>query len=308
MTIKSALRAFLLWALPMNSNRRLIGRVLKQVSCTPATATSRLNRINIGNFLRYRRQLFSCPICGQQSRPLYDFPDLVLRREHKIGVLRETLQCRKCFASMRQRSLALALLEHWHQRTSVRHASIAALAAAGMNGIRLLDTDSFSVISQLLRRDPCYVRCSYLPNKPWGTTLAPNYYNINLECIDFSNESFDVVLTSDVMEHVRDSDAAHAEIYRVLRPGGAYIFNVPYDEHEEMDIRLVDTSGAKDVYLCEPQYHGDPLTSGILAYRVFGRELITKLQGLGFQVDFQRIERLANLVIDGDVFVAIKQY
>lgn len=307
MTGKSPLRALLLWAMPMNSNRRMIGRMLKQIAQTPAKASARLNRVNVGNYLRYHRQAFHCPVCDQQTTPLYDFPDLALRREHKIGELRETLYCRECFASMRERSLALALLGHWQQRTSVRHTSIAALAAAGLGGVRVLDTDNFSAISRLLRRDPSYIRCSYLPDQPWGTALAPNYYNIDLERIDFDDASFDIVLTSDVMEHVRDSDAAHAEIHRVLRPGGAYIFNVPYDEREEKDIKLVDTSTAEDVFLCPPQYHGDPLTGGILAYRVFGRELITKLQALGFKVDFTRIEQPASLVTDGDVFVAVRQ-
>lgn len=305
--IPPLLQAFLASVLPIKSNRRMLIRLLKQVLRDPATATARINLTNIANFLRYRKQQFHCPVCGHKTTPLYDFPDLVLRREHKISILRETMQCRECLSSMRQRSLALALLEYWRQRYCVCHTSIAELAAAGLCGVRILDTDNFSAISQLLRCADGYVRCSYLPDIPWGVTLTSNYYNINLERIDFENESFDIVLTSDVMEHVRDSDAAHEEIHRILRPGGAYIFNVPFDEHEEMDIQLVDTSGTQDVYLCKPQYHGDPLSGGILAYRVFGRELIRKLQSLGFRVTFQRIEQPASLVTDGDVFVAIRQ-
>jgi hypothetical protein len=288
-------------ALPMNSNRRMVGRMLKQVLGKPSTASGRLNYTNIRNLLRYRPHGFECPVCGEQSTPLYDFPDLELRREHKIGEVRETLQCRECFSSMRARSLALALLEHLKC-----HSSIAALAVSGLGNIRILDTDNFSAMSKLLRGDSKYVICSYLPDHPWGKEIEPNYFNINLERIDFDDASFDIVLTSDVMEHVRDSDAAHAEIYRILSPGGAYIFNVPFDEREAKNITMVDTSGDEDVFLVEPQYHGDPLTGGILAYRVFGRELIEKLEVLGFEVEFQRIEQPSSLVIDGDVFRATK--
>lgn len=304
MTVRSPFGALLSWALPIRSNRRFIARTLMQVVRAPATATRRVNVSNIKHFLQYRGARFDCPVCGHESTPLFDFPDIALRREHMIGELRETLQCRQCLASMRQRSLALALLKHWQQRTSVRHESIAALAAAGLGGVRILDSDNFSAISQLLRRDPSYVRCSYLPDKSWGEEIAANYYNINLERIDFPDASFDIVLTSDVMEHVRDSDAAQAEIRRVLRPGGAYIFTVPYDEQSEKDIVLVDTSTNEDVFLREPHYHGDPLTGGILAYRVFGRELVDKLRALGFTVHFERIEQPRGLVTDGDVFVA----
>jgi SAM-dependent methyltransferase len=207
---------------------------------------------------------------------------------------------------MRERSLALALLDHIAARTGVRHGSIAALAQAGLNGVHVLDSDNFSAISRLLRADPAYVRSSYLPDKPFGALIEPNYRNINLEKIDFGDDSFDVVLTSDVMEHVRDSAAAHAEIYRILRPGGVYIFNVPFDEREEHNVRLVDTSTGEDVFLVPPQYHGDPLTGGILAYRVFGRELVSDLEALGFKVDFRRLDRPERLVMDGDVFIAVK--
>jgi hypothetical protein len=289
------------FALPMNSNRRMVGRMLKQVLAKPSKASRRLNWTNIRNLLRYRSHRFECSVCGEQSTPLYDFPDLELRCEHKIGQVRETLQCRKCFASTRERSLALALLEHLNC-----HRSIAALAASGLGNLRILDTDNFSATSQFLRGDSNYVRCSYLPDHPWGEEIEPNYFNINLERIDFEGASFDIVLTSDVMEHVRDSDAAHAEIYRILKPGGAYVFNVPFDEREAENITLVDTSRDEDVFLVEPQYHGDPLTGGILAYRVFGRELIEKLEVLGFEVEFQRIEKPSSLVIDGDVFRATK--
>ena len=39
--------------------------------------------------------------------------------------------------------------------------------------------------------------------------------------------SFDVVVASDVLEHIADDRAAVAEIARVLRPGGIFVFSVP---------------------------------------------------------------------------------
>lgn len=300
------LRSLSLWVLPMSSGRRMIARTVQQVARAPMTAFSRFSATNVRNFFYFRGRAFDCSVCGQRSRPLYDFPDLARRREHRIGPLRETLQCRECYAPMRERSLALALLDQLAERNGKRHASIAALARSGLRGVRILDTDNFSALSRLLRDDPDYIRSSYLPDQPFGALVAAAYYNIDLERIDFTNGSFDIVLTSDVMEHVRDSAAAHREIYRILRPDGAYIFNVPFDETEEADVRLVDTSTSTDIYLVPPQYHGDPLTGGILAYRVFGRELVGELEALGFTVNFQRLDRPDSLVMDGDVFVATK--
>jgi hypothetical protein len=292
--------------IPPHSNRRMLFRALRDVAKQPGTFGSRLNTENFATLMRYRRRAFQCPVCGKEARPLYDFPNLALRREHKIGVLRETLQCSNCMASMRHRSLAVALLDWMNARCATRLDSISELASEGLRGLRILDTDNFSSTSRLLRGCAGHIRCSYIPSKPWGASLEPNYFNEDLQHLSFLDGAFDIVLTSDVMEHVRDCDSAHREIFRVLSPGGAYIFNVPFDMNAEHDIRLVDTSTDEEVYLCEPQIHGDPLTGGVLAYRVYGREMIVKLQELGFQVQFLLLQQDNRMIMDGDVFIARK--
>jgi SAM-dependent methyltransferase len=45
--------------------------------------------------------------------------------------------------------------------------------------------------------------------------------------LPFPNASFDVVLSFDVFEHIRDSDAHLREVSRVLRPGGRYLVQTP---------------------------------------------------------------------------------
>ena len=45
--------------------------------------------------------------------------------------------------------------------------------------------------------------------------------------LPYSDMSFDIVLATDVIEHVADDLAAVSEIFRVLRPGGKAIFTVP---------------------------------------------------------------------------------
>lgn len=44
----------------------------------------------------------------------------------------------------------------------------------------------------------------------------------------FENESFDVVISTEVLEHVPDPDAYLAEVKRVLKPGGMFFFTVPF--------------------------------------------------------------------------------
>jgi len=45
--------------------------------------------------------------------------------------------------------------------------------------------------------------------------------------LPFSDASFDLVLSFDVFEHIRDSDAHLREVARVLRPGGRYLVQTP---------------------------------------------------------------------------------
>ncbi len=47
------------------------------------------------------------------------------------------------------------------------------------------------------------------------------------ESIDFSDNSFDVVICGEVLEHVFDKDAMLKELLRVLRPGGHLLISIP---------------------------------------------------------------------------------
>lgn len=292
--------------LPVNSQRRMMLRVVRSVLKEPGSMLGRMHPDNARNFIRYAAKTFSCPICGTQDKPLYDFPDVNLRREHHVGVLRETLQCRGCFSAMRQRVLAVTLIRWVNARHQTHSSTIEDLRAGGLGTLRLLDTDSFSAISARLKALPTVTRCSYLPDRAWGQEISPGYFNIDLQRMDFPDNAFDIILSSDVMEHVRDCNAAHHEIFRVLKPGGAYIFTVPFEKSSDRNIRLVDVQDGNDVFLCKPHIHGDPLSGGIVAYRVFGWELLSDLRSIGFEAEFHDVEDEASLITQGDVIVACK--
>lgn len=49
----------------------------------------------------------------------------------------------------------------------------------------------------------------------------------NVKSLGLPNESLDLVVATDVIEHVDEDQTAVAEIYRVLRPGGIVLFTVP---------------------------------------------------------------------------------
>jgi SAM-dependent methyltransferase len=130
-----------------------------------------------------------------------------------------------------------------------------------------------------------------------GEKISKGVTNQNLECLTFDDESLDIVITSDVMEHVRLDGRAHKEIHRVLKPGGIYLFTVPHNRAWEdtlVRVQITDLGDpSKDIHLLEPEYHGDTNSDeggGVLAYRTYGRDIESFLQQVGFEVEYFREE------------------
>jgi len=150
----------------------------------------------------------------------------------------------------------------------------------------------------------------FRPRDPFGSLIdgKPNVTNQNLERLTFPDASFDVVMTSDVMEHVRLDHLAHREIRRVLRPGGVYIFTVPHSRamHETLKRVVIHDPAdpSKDEYVLEKEYHGDANDedNAALSYRVYGTELDETLQSLGFQVEFTRQDFPDNGIVNTELF------
>jgi SAM-dependent methyltransferase len=93
----------------------------------------------------------------------------------------------------------------------------------------------------------------------------------DLQATSFPDAAFDLVITSEVLEHVPHAPQAEREIMRILRPGGSYVFTVPLDAYGDADTILAELLPDGTVkFYGPPVYHGDPYRpEGILAYRIF---------------------------------------
>ncbi len=119
-----------------------------------------------------------------------------------------------------------------------------------------------------------YIPSQYLPGVDPGV-LFKGVRCEDLERMTFEDNSIDLHITQDVMEHVFHPDRAFREIARTLRPGGAHIFTVPLvnkDKPTEVCARLND--GGNVVHLSEPEYHGNPVSDqGALVTRRWGYDI-----------------------------------
>ncbi len=73
-----------------------------------------------------------------------------------------------------------------------------------------------------------YFPCDLFPEKyeyPTGKTLA----KIDITSIPFQDDHFDVILCNHVLEHIPDDRLAMRELYRVMKPSGWCILQVPID-------------------------------------------------------------------------------
>jgi SAM-dependent methyltransferase len=89
--------------------------------------------------------------------------------------------------------------------------------------------------------------------------------------LPFPDDTFDRVITSEVLEHIQDDVSAIAELVRVLRPGGSFACTVPSWWPEKINWRLSD------------EYHAPKAVGGHV--RIYSQtELEAKLRAAGLDV------------------------
>lgn len=106
---------------------------------------------------------------------------------------------------------------------------------------------------------PDYIWSQYYPNQEFGISIL-GAQNEDLENQTFPDNSFDLVITQDVMEHIYHPDKAFAEIARTLKPGGAHIFTVPLvNKHKASERWATLGDSGEPVFLFKEEYHGNPV-------------------------------------------------
>lgn len=92
-----------------------------------------------------------------------------------------------------------------------------------------------------------------------GEVLDEQCSNQNLENMTFKDESFDIVITQDVFEHINYPFKAFQEIERVLKPEGCHIFTVPIDNPFVRTTPRVKMENGIRIPILPEVYHGNPI-------------------------------------------------
>jgi len=202
--------------------------------------------------------------------------------------LRESLVSTVSSSINRNRQLicALSMAIFGHPR-----ATLAATAAhINQNQLKVFIAEANSVLSSFLERKlkrKLFVCSEYFGPAHQSGEIVNGILHEDLLRTSFADETFDVVITGEVLEHVPDAVAAEKELMRILKPGGIYCFTVPFLPAADHDLILADVDEHGNVrHFAEPQFHLDSLRpqEGILVYRIFSfNDLKQRFEAMGHQ-------------------------
>ena len=94
--------------------------------------------------------------------------------------------------------------------------------------------------------------------------------------LPFESNLYDVILCNHVLEHIPDDIKAMKELFRVMKPGGYGIFQIPQDYNREQtfeDDSITDKNQRAKIF---GQYDH---------VRIYGRDYFDKLRHIGFVVE-----------------------
>ncbi|MBR9757483.1 MAG: class I SAM-dependent methyltransferase [Algicola sp.] len=124
-----------------------------------------------------------------------------------------------------------------------------------------------------------YKRFRALPNISYTTTdLNSPLADVKADIcnLPFKDNSYDVILCNHVLEHIPDDTKAMQELYRVMKPGGWGIFQIPQDLNRTTtfeDNSITDKKARAKIF---GQYDH---------VRIYGRDYFDKLRAIGFEVE-----------------------
>lgn len=190
-----------------------------------------------------------CPICNNTLR---------LYLPHGVK-LRKNAKCPVCGSVVRQRTLWLYMQEHKDILGEGQDIKILHFAP---------ERPVFNKISMIEGVD-------YYP-----VDINPEFYGIrdvvDITNIQYEDNFFDLIICYHVLEHIPDDIKAMSELFRVLKPSGKALINVPFDK-------------AREVTLEDEKYNTPELREKYYEQfdhvRLYGKDYVKRLEKVGFHVD-----------------------
>jgi len=214
-----------------------------------------------------------CCVCGQATNFLTSFmystgptPD-----GRPMPNWREHMQCQHCGLVNRMRATINALHTYARPKTDSRIYITE----------RLTQTYSW-----LVRRYAKLQGSEYFGPDHKPGSIVDGIRHEDVMNLGFEANSFDFVLSFDVLEHVPFPEKAFTEIYRILDENGLFLFSVPFSSNSQSDVirASLRNDGSIEHHL-PAEYHGNPVDpeGGALCFRYFGWGMLEQIKKIGFK-------------------------
>lgn len=207
----------------------------------------------------FRGSSYECPVCGASLRAF----------THGGGSLRvrERGYCPRCNAKARHRRVWLHCRHHtdlFERELRVLH--VAPKYCLSRRMVRMHNVDYVAVD---------------LVSGPHVTMIG------DITDLKVPDDSFDAILSVHVLEHVDDDRAAIREMWRVLRPGGWAVVNVPLD---------LDAPTFEDASIVSPEARRRAFGEADHV-RVYGRDICDRFRAAGFETTLFTADELDDEVV-----------
>ena len=211
--------------------------------------------------LLFRGNAHDCPVCGTRIRAFTQGGGSFRRRRRGY--------CPRCNSKARHRRVWI----HCRDETDL----------FDRPAIELLHVAPKYCLSRRIVRMPNvrYSAVDIVP-RPLVTMIG------DLTDLEVPSERYDAILCVHVLEHIVDDRSAIGEMWRVLRPGGWAVINVPV---------ALDSPTFEDATLVTPNERRRAFGEADHV-RVYGADLIDRLQDVGFEVELYRGDHLPESVIE----------
>ncbi|NND11481.1 MAG: class I SAM-dependent methyltransferase [Flavobacteriaceae bacterium] len=144
------------------------------------------------------------------------------------------------------------------------------------------ETDFFTNNNQVLHFAPeqaFYKRFRNMQNLDYTTTdLNSPLADVKADIcqLPFKDNSYDIILCNHVLEHIPDDIKAMQELFRVMRPGGWGVLQIPQDLSRNETFEDNSITDKKERAKIFGQYDH---------VRIYGRDYFNKLRSVGFEVE-----------------------
>jgi predicted SAM-dependent methyltransferase len=208
--------------------------------------------------LLYTGNKFECPFCGGHFRKFLPAGlDLPVFKEKNIvgGGYRVNVKCSRCRSSDRERLTYLYL----KNKTELFDKNLKVLHVAPERNLQrvLMTCPNIDYLSVDLNSPLAMVR-------------------MDITEIKYKDNSFDVLICNHVLEHIPDDRKAMSELYRVLKPAGWAILQVP--------ISLLLNKTYEDSTVTTPEER-EKVFGQSNHVRIYGKDYKDRLEKIGFSVE-----------------------